>query len=142
MPILTLLDSHFPILSFSHCSICSSPPTLLPQLQVINEREKLSEKYPAFELVLSFVRNDSLSAEKVHTILEQKSVQARTVSQVYSFAAEFVRSIGVGLFEVSLVSFLLESWSCFAALLVILRIGRSYEAEINTILILFRCPFR
>ena len=71
------------------------------QLHGGTEREKLSEKYPSFELVLSFVRNESLSVDRVHALLQERSRMASQVAEVYMFSAECCRSLGVeGVFEV------------------------------------------
>ena len=73
----------------------------IPQLQGTREQEKLSEKYPSFGLVLNFVKNDAISTEKVHGLLQQRAKLASSVAQVYTLAAEYIRTIGVpNVFEV------------------------------------------
>ena len=72
------------------------------QLHESTEREKVSDRYPAFELVLNFVKNESLSVERLHALLQQRSKVARSMAQTYYFVAEVVRMMGVdNLFEVS-----------------------------------------
>lgn len=79
------------------CVLFSTPP----QLQETSEREKINEKYPSFELVLNFVRTDSLSVDQVHSLLEERSDMARTVAQGYNYCADVVKTLGVeSLFEV------------------------------------------
>lgn len=71
------------------------------QLQETSERERINKKYPSFELVLKFVRTDSLSRDQVNSLLDQRSDIARMVAQSYSFCAEVIRTLGVeNLFEV------------------------------------------
>ena len=74
------------------------------QLHESTEREKVSDKYPSFELVLNFVKNESLSVERLHALLQQRSKVARSTAQTYYFVAEVVRMMGVNnLFEVGMI---------------------------------------
>ena len=74
---------------------------VLLQLQETSEREKINEQYPSFELVLNFVRTDSMSVDQVHSLLEQRSDMARSVAQGYNYCADVVRTLGIdNLFEV------------------------------------------
>lgn len=76
-------------------------PHIHSQLQETSEREKINEKYPSFELVLNFVRTDSLSVDQVHSLLEQRSNMARMVAHGYSYCTDVVERLGVqNLFEV------------------------------------------
>ena len=76
---------------------------LLLQLQESSEREKINSKYPSFELVLNFVRTESLSVDQVHSLLDQRSDMARMVATAYNHATEVVTILGVrNLFEVTL----------------------------------------
>ena len=72
------------------------------QLQGTEESVKLSEKYPSFELVLNFVKNDAVSVDMVHSILQRRSRLASTVAQAYTFASEYLRTMDSYVFEVSL----------------------------------------
>ena len=47
----------------------------------------LSIKHPSFELVLSFIRNSSVSVERVHSLLQQRATLAHKVVEGYSTAA-------------------------------------------------------
>ena len=61
-----------------------------------------SDKFPSFELVLSFVGNEALSEEKVSSLLKQRSESARAVAQTYGFIADYIEMAEVhGMFEVS-----------------------------------------
>ena len=71
-----------------------------PQLQEFEDKEKLSEKCPSFELVLNFVKNEALSVEIVHSILQRRSRLASTVAQACTFASEYLRSMEGSIFEV------------------------------------------
>lgn len=53
---------------------------------------------------MNFVKNESLSVEKLHSLLQQKSKVARLTAQTYNFIADVVRLMGVNnfLFEVRL----------------------------------------
>ena len=72
-----------------------------PQLQETSEREKINEKYPSFELVLNFVRTDSLTIAQVSSLLEQRSDMAASVAQGYNYCADVIKTLGMeNLFEV------------------------------------------
>ena len=71
-----------------------------PQLQGAEESVKLSEKYPSFELVLNFVKNDAVSVDMVHSILQRRSRLASNVAQAYTFASEYLRTMDSHVFEV------------------------------------------
>jgi len=75
---------------------------LKQHLQGTEESVKLSEKYPSFELVLNFVKNDAVSVDMVHSILQRRSRLASTVAQAYTFASEYLRTMDSYVFEVSL----------------------------------------
>ena len=77
--------------------LCVTQHIHAPQL---HETEKLSEKYPSFELVLNFVKNDALTVDKVHSLLQQREKLAKSVASVYYFIAEYIQSIREQLFEV------------------------------------------
>ena len=42
-------------------------------------------------MVLSFVRNNGLTVDKVRTLLQERAQLAKNISDVFSFAAEFLR---------------------------------------------------
>ena len=94
-------------LSFLSLSLFPSLPlSTHSQLQESSEREKINDKYPSFELVLNFVRTDSLTQEQVSSILEQRSDMASSVARGYSYCADIVRALGMeNLFEVCMLSF-------------------------------------
>ncbi len=74
---------------------------LFLQLSVNSDRKKSSEKYPSFDLVLNFVRNEALSVARVQALLQQREKMASAVSQTFTFLSEVVRVMGVEyLFEV------------------------------------------
>ncbi len=61
----------------------------------------MSEKYPSFDLVLNFVKNEALSVERVQALLKQREKVARSVGDTYALLAEVIRVMGIGnLFEV------------------------------------------
>ena len=59
-----------------------------------NRLDGVMEKYPAFRLVLEFVKNPAWSLEKVQELLKARSLQAQAVSEVYMFVAEYLRIMG------------------------------------------------
>ena len=52
------------------------------------------EKYPAFRLVMEFVKDPAWSLGKVEELLKTRSLQAQAVSEVYMFVAEYLRIMG------------------------------------------------
>ena len=66
-----------------------------------SDKENLTEKYPSFELVLNFVKNDAISEEQVHFLLQQRAKFARCTDFAYSFASDYLQAIGTrAVFEV------------------------------------------
>ena len=59
--------------------------------QISREVKPQSEKHPSFEMVLSFVRNNGLTVDKVRTLLQERTQLAKNISDVFNFAAEFLR---------------------------------------------------
>ncbi|XP_064406559.1 zinc finger ZZ-type and EF-hand domain-containing protein 1-like isoform X2 [Halichondria panicea] len=67
-----------------------------------SSEEKVSEKYPSFDLILNFVKNEALSVDRVQALLKQREKVARSVAETYAFLAEVVTVMGMGnLFELS-----------------------------------------
>eukprot|EP00731_Ephydatia_muelleri_P019637 Em0012g462a len=80
---------------------------LKQQLQGSSNRENLTEKCPSFELVLNFVKNDAISEEQVHFLLQQRAQFARCTDFVYSYASDYLRAIGTSaIFELTGLIFL------------------------------------
>ncbi len=76
---------------------------LMSCLQLTSSEEKVSEKYPSFDLILNFVKNEALSVDRVQALLKQREKVARSVAETYAFLAEVVTVMGMGnLFEVKL----------------------------------------
>jgi hypothetical protein len=91
---------HALLLSF-HAGCAMTLPKSILQLHGPSEEEEVSQKYPSFELVLNFVKNEAMSMEKVQSLMQQRSTLASHVAQVYSFVAEYIRIIGMpNVFEV------------------------------------------
>ena len=69
--------------------------------QLHGSDKNLTEKYPSFELVLNFVKNDAISEEQVDFLLQQRAQFARCTDFVYSYASDYLRAIGTpAVFEV------------------------------------------
>lgn len=68
-------------------SIMSAPRQRTLSLEEI----RTIDKHPAFKLILDFVTNDSYCHERVQALLQQRVKHANTVSDIYLFAAEFLR---------------------------------------------------
>ena len=59
-----------------------------------HKMDSVLEKYPAFRLVMEFVKDPAWSLEKVQELLKARSLQAQAVSEVYMFMAEYLRIMG------------------------------------------------
>ncbi|XP_064597879.1 zinc finger ZZ-type and EF-hand domain-containing protein 1-like [Liolophura sinensis] len=70
------------------------------------------EKYPAFKLVIEFVRDPAWSSERVNRLLQERSQHAQAVAEVYMFASEFIRQTSEdNIFQIPTVLFLSEMLS-------------------------------
>ncbi len=68
--------------------------------------------HPSFEMVLDFVKNEAISVHKVHSLLQQRAKLASSVTQAYTMAAEYIRTLTVPhVFEVSMQPWLMASES-------------------------------
>ncbi|KAK3717323.1 hypothetical protein QZH41_011553, partial [Actinostola sp. cb2023] len=55
------------------------------------EEIKTIDKHPAFKLIIDFVTNESYCHERICALLQQRNKHANTVSDIYLFAADFLR---------------------------------------------------
>ena len=51
----------------------------------------MAEKHPSFDTVLSFVRNNVLTQERVHGLIQNRSCLAKELSDAYSIATDFLK---------------------------------------------------
>ena len=66
-----------------------------------SDKENMRQKYPSFELVLNFVKNDAISEEQADFLLKQRAQFARCTDFVYSYASDYLQAIGtLPIFEV------------------------------------------
>ncbi|KAL5017766.1 hypothetical protein ScPMuIL_005151, partial [Solemya velum] len=67
------------------------------------------DRFPSFRLVLEFVHDQAWTTDRVNRMLQERSQHARAVSDVYTFAAEFIRELSDdNSFQIPIVLFLQE----------------------------------
>ena len=98
------LISSLPLNKFHLLHSPPSPPPAPTKVQAAAEvNTSLSEKYPSFEMVLSFVRSSTLTVERVQSLIQQRSQTARDMTVVCTLATDLLKTMfSDGIIEVQL----------------------------------------
>ncbi|CAL1538237.1 unnamed protein product [Lymnaea stagnalis] len=75
-------------------------------------RNEVMEKFPSFRLVMEFIQDQAWTVDRVHQMLQERIKFANAISDVYMFAAQFIRIISnTDPFQIPVVLFFREMFA-------------------------------
>lgn len=85
-------------------SIDGRPSKLSHQSSIIEDDSKDID--PSIKMVLDFVKDDRITKDQVHSLLQHRYKRAKTISRVFTFCAEFVQLFVPNIFQLPVIVFL------------------------------------
>ena len=85
-------------------SIDWKPSKLSHQVSIVEDDGK--DLDPSIKMVLDFVKDERVTKDLVHSLLQHRSKRAKTISYVFTFCAEFVQLFMPHIFQLPVIVFL------------------------------------
>ena len=85
-------------------SIDGKPSKLSHQVSIVEDDCKDAD--PSIKMVLDFVKDERITKDQVHALLQHRSKRAKTISHVFTFCAEFIHLFMPHIFHLPIIVFL------------------------------------
>ena len=84
-------------------SIDGKPSKLSHQASIVEDDSKDAD--PSIKMVLDFVKDERITKDQVHSLLQHRSKRAKTISYVFTFCAEFIQLFMPQIFQLPVIVF-------------------------------------
>ena len=85
-------------------SIDGKPNKLSHQASIVEDDNK--DVDPSIKMVLDFVKDERITKDLVHSLLQHRSKRAKTISHVFTFCAKFIQLFMPHIFQLPVIVFL------------------------------------
>ena len=79
-------------------------PKLSHQVSIVEDDTKDTD--PSIKMVLDFVKDDRITKDQVHSLLQYRFKRAKTISHVFTFCADFIQLFAPHIFQLSVIVFI------------------------------------
>ena len=85
-------------------SIDGKPSKLSHQASIVEDDSEDID--PSIKMVLDFVKDDRITKDQVHSLLQHRYKRAKTISQVFTFCADYIQLFVPNVFQLPVIVFL------------------------------------